>query len=72
MVQDFGGHRSSKENPVYHNVNIVPNSKLRTIVGTDCIPVNTYHHQGLDLKTLSPRLAGHRNGCTGWMVDRGD
>lgn len=54
MRQHFDGHRSPRENPFYHNVLLEADSQLRRIVGTDCLPTNTYHHQGMDRAAMSP------------------
>lgn len=57
MVQDFSGHRSSKDAPVYHDVALQDGSRLRSIVGQARMPVNTYHHQGLDLPSMAALFA---------------
>lgn len=57
MVQDFGGHRSPKEAPAYHDVTVDPRSRLHAIIGQARLPVNTYHHQGLDLPSVAPLFA---------------
>ena len=57
MVQDFGGHRSSKDAPVYHDVMLRDGSRLRAIIDGARLPVNTYHHQGLDLPSMAPLFA---------------
>ena len=54
MVQHFDGHRSSKENPIYHDILVEPNSRFHKLVGVERLPSNTYHHQGLDHATLAP------------------
>ena len=54
MVQHFDGHRSSKENPVYHDVLIKPTSRFYSLIGKERLPANTYHHQGLDHTTIAP------------------
>lgn len=56
MVQDFDGHRSPKDEPFYHPVVVDRTSKLHALVADAEIPVNTYHHQGVDLPTLAPGL----------------
>ncbi|MBV7333907.1 gamma-glutamyl-gamma-aminobutyrate hydrolase family protein [Chloroflexi bacterium TSY] len=53
MVQHFEGHRSSRDNPVYHDVLIDPSSRLYDIIGLKRLPTNTYHHQGIDHATLA-------------------
>lgn len=54
MVQHFLGHRSPEESTAFHDVVIVPDSRFQTIVGTQRLPVNTFHHQGLDLASMAP------------------
>jgi putative glutamine amidotransferase len=54
MIQHFDGHRSPRENPLYHDVVITAGSQLHRIIGIDRLPANTYHHQGLDRATLAP------------------
>lgn len=53
MVQHFEGHRSSREDPNYHDILVTPETKLHAIVKTERLPSNTYHHQGLDHATLA-------------------
>ena len=53
MVQHFLGHRSPKESTAFHAVTIVPQSRLHGVVGKTTLPVNTFHHQGLDQTTLA-------------------
>lgn len=54
MVQHLPGHRSPKENTAYHDVVIAPGSRFQAIVGAQRLPVNTFHHQGMDLATMAP------------------
>lgn len=54
MVQHFDGHRSPKGRTAYHDVAITTGSHFHQITGVDVMPVNTFHHQGLDLATLAP------------------
>ena len=54
MVQDFDGHRSPKVDPFYHDVLVEADSRLHAILGETVVPVNTYHHQGLDEASLAP------------------
>lgn len=54
MVQHFLGHRSPKDSTAFHAVTIVPESRLYGMVGKATLPVNTFHHQGLDQATLAP------------------
>ena len=58
MIQHFGGHRTPEGGPTnFHDVAIDPGSRLHTIVGGVTLPVNTFHHQGLDQASLSPLFA---------------
>jgi putative glutamine amidotransferase len=58
MIQHFGGHRTPDGGPTnFHDVAIDPGSRLHTIVGGVTLPVNTFHHQGLDQASLSPLFA---------------
>ena len=54
MVQHLPGHRSPQESTAYHDVIIAPDSRFHAIVGTQRLPVNTFHHQGVDLATMAP------------------
>lgn len=54
MVQHLPGHRSPKESTAYHDVLIAPDSRFQAIVGAERLPVNTFHHQGMDLATMAP------------------
>ncbi|MBX3012533.1 MAG: gamma-glutamyl-gamma-aminobutyrate hydrolase family protein [Caldilineaceae bacterium] len=54
MVQHFDGHRSPQDSTAYHPVTIVPESRFHAIVGTMQMPVNTFHHQGLDRASMAP------------------
>lgn len=54
MVQHLGGHRSSPDSTAFHNVAIASESRLQAIVGAQNLPVNTFHHQGMDLATMAP------------------
>ena len=54
MVQHLGGHRSPKDGTAYHDVVIAPESRFHAIVGAESIPVNTFHHQGLNVATMAP------------------
>lgn len=68
MVQHFDNHRSDTESPVLHDVTLVPESRFAQIVGTISLPVNTYHHQGVDVSSLAPvfRAAGFADD---WLVE---
>lgn len=54
MVQHLPGHRSPQEGTAYHDVVIAPDSRFHEIVGAERLPVNTFHHQGLDQATTAP------------------
>lgn len=53
MIQHFDGHRSSKDNPIMHDVLVEPESRFYQLIGVERLPSNTYHHQGLDHQTLA-------------------
>ena len=53
MIQHFDGHRSPRENPVLHDVRLKPQSRLSRLVGDTCLATNTYHHQGMDRKSMA-------------------
>ncbi len=58
MVQHLGGHRTPEGGPTnFHDVTIEPESRLHAIVGDGTLPVNTFHHQGLDASALAPIFA---------------
>ena len=55
MVQHFDGHRTPEGGDThFHDVTILPNSRLRAVVGDVHLSVNTFHHQGLDAAALAP------------------
>lgn len=54
MVQHFDDHRSAPEGTRFHDVTFVTDSELAQIVGQPQLRVNTFHHQGVDQKTLAP------------------
>ncbi len=54
MIQHFDNHRSDHNAPVLHDVTVLPNTRFAQIVGAEILPVNTFHHQGVDLATLAP------------------
>lgn len=54
MVQHLDGHRSPKDSTAFHDVMITPDSQFQAIVGVQTLPVNTFHHQGMDLATMAP------------------
>jgi len=53
MVQHLGGHRSPQDGTAYHDVMVAPESRFHTIVGAQRLPVNTFHHQGMDVATMA-------------------
>jgi putative glutamine amidotransferase len=58
MVQHFDGHRSPEGGDThYHEVEIVPGSRLHGVVAGDTLTVNTFHHQGVDAASLAPVFA---------------
>ena len=70
MVQDFGGHRSPKEAPFFHDVVLRPGSRIRAIAGVETLSVNTYHHQGVDGETLAPGLVnGGAARPDAWLIE---
>ncbi len=54
MVQHFMGHRSPKESTAFHDVLIAPDSRFHAIVSAPRLPVNTFHHQGMDVASMAP------------------
>jgi putative glutamine amidotransferase len=54
MIQHLEGHRTPEGGPTgFHAVQIDPQSRLHAIVGRARLPVNTFHHQGLDAAALA-------------------
>lgn len=56
MVQHLPGHRSPQDRTAMHDVDVKSGTRFHSIVGDRVIPVNTFHHQGIDLATLAPSL----------------
>ncbi|MBK8047276.1 MAG: gamma-glutamyl-gamma-aminobutyrate hydrolase family protein [Anaerolineales bacterium] len=55
MVQHLDGHRTPTNGPTsFHNIAIEPGSRLESIVQQGELPVNTFHHQGMDAASLAP------------------
>ena len=54
MVQHLPGHRSPADGTAFHEVTIAPDSRFQAIVGVERLPVNTFHHQGMDLASMAP------------------
>lgn len=71
MVQDFPDHRSDTNNPVLHEVSLLPGSRLAGIIGGTALAVNTYHHQGVDIPTLAPgmRVSALSAAPDEWLVE---
>ncbi len=71
MVQDFPDHRSDTNNPVLHEVSLLPGSRLAEIIGGTSLAVNTYHHQGVDIPTLAPGMqaAALSTAPDEWLVE---
>lgn len=71
MVQDFPNHRSDTQNPILHDVSLLPDSRLAELVGAPSLAVNTYHHQGVDAATLAPgmRIAALASAPDDWLVE---
>jgi putative glutamine amidotransferase len=58
MIQHLDGHRSPSGGPTsFHEVAIQPGGRLSAIVGAATLPVNTFHHQGMDVPALAPFFA---------------
>jgi putative glutamine amidotransferase len=56
MVQDLPGHRSPKERTAMHDVHLHRGTRFYHTVGAATMPVNTFHHQGVDGATLASPL----------------
>ena len=54
MVQHLDGHRSPADSTAFHEVAIVRGSRFHQLVGRDRLPVNTFHHQGMDQASMAP------------------
>lgn len=55
MMQHLDGHRTPEGGDTrFHDVEMAPGSKLAAIVQQPTLPVNTFHHQGMDLASLAP------------------
>lgn len=54
MIQHFDGHRSPKDETAYHDVVTATDTRFHRIVAADQFAVNTFHHQGMDRKSLAP------------------
>lgn len=54
MIQHLDGHRSPQDSTAYHDIVIASDSRFHAIVGAQTLPVNTFHHQGMDLATVAP------------------
>jgi putative glutamine amidotransferase len=71
MIQHFDGHRSPTEKPLFHDVLIEENSRVHRMVGTSKLPVNTYHHQGMDRASMASlfSVVGLSAAPDGWLVE---
>ncbi len=72
MLQHFDNHRTPEGGPTrFHDVLLAPSTRLRAIVGEEALPVNTYHHQGLDRATLAPifQVAAVATYPDDWLVE---
>ncbi len=59
LTQHVPGHRppSEEDDPVYHQVRLVPGTRLWEALGrVDVLLVNSYHHQAVRTADLSPHL----------------
>lgn len=56
MVQDFPNHRSDTANPELHALFLEPDSGFARLIQSETLDVNSYHHQGIDDRTLAPGL----------------
>jgi putative glutamine amidotransferase len=71
MIQHLDGHRTPEGGPTsFHAVRIDPQSRLHAIVGGPALPVNTFHHQGMDTPALASlfvpaAVAEHQE----WLVE---
>jgi len=55
MVQHFDGHRTPEGGDThFHDVAILPGSRLYGVINDRTLTVNTFHHQGVDTGTLAP------------------
>lgn len=55
MVQHFDGHRTPEGGDThFHEVTLLPGSRLQGVVASETLTVNTFHHQGVDARTLAP------------------
>lgn len=71
MVQHLDGHRSPEDGPTsFHTVSLAPGSRFSAMVGQPRLPVNTFHHQGLDQASLAPAFTpvAHASGDE-WLVE---
>jgi len=66
MVQHLPGHRSPSDSTAFHEVTIAPDSRFQAIVGMERLPVNTFHHQGMDLASMAPLFTPVATPITGW------
>jgi putative glutamine amidotransferase len=71
MIQHLDGHRSPPNGPTsFHAVAINPSSRLAGVVGAAMLPVNTFHHQGMDQPSLAPLFVPAAWAQSdGWLVE---
>lgn len=68
MVQHFDGHRSPAGSTGYHEVTVLPGSRFHQLVGRAALPVNTFHHQGMDQPSMAP-IFTPVGLADGWLVE---
>ncbi len=70
LVQHIDSHRSETDAPRLHAVSVPPGSRFAELVGARALHVNTYHHQGVDRRTLAPSLRPTAFDATqGWLIE---
>jgi putative glutamine amidotransferase len=70
MVQHIDGHRAPLDAPWLHDVPVTPGSRLAALLGTATLAVNTYHHQGVDRRTLAPLfMPAAYDAQQGWLIE---
>ncbi len=71
MVQHLDGHRPFQDGSTrYHDVRVAPAARLNEMVRVETLPVNSFHHQGLDASSLAPLFTAvaHADGDP-WLVE---
>jgi len=70
LIQHIDGHRADPDAPRVHEVSVIPGSRFARLVGMRNLPVNTYHHQGVDRRTLAPTLRPTAfDAQQGWLIE---